>query len=121
MHIETLPLGRLSFLHAPEPFEGRWRDDQLIASVRARGILQPLVVAPCGHRFLVVDGERRFLAAGVLGLATLPCLVLPESDLDGLERLRFEMSECLKRWDETDFRRWLRRKRGEHAAGAGGR
>jgi ParB-like chromosome segregation protein Spo0J len=106
-----VPLGSLVLLHPPEPFGGRWQDDCLVASVRRYGIVQPLLVSPAaGEGFVVVDGERRYLTACALGLEAVPCLVWPLEAQD-LERVRFDLADTHKRWPETDFDRWRRRKR----------
>ena len=36
---------------------------ELAASIEARGVIQPIVVRPHGHRFQIVAGERRWRAA----------------------------------------------------------
>jgi ParB/RepB/Spo0J family partition protein len=55
--------------------------------VEGTGILQPLLVAenPYGHEFpyRLIAGERRYRAAGIVGLDTLPCLVV-EMDEDSI-------------------------------------
>src|SRR5229473_4838833 len=54
-------------------------------SIRAQGILQPLMVVPNGGHFDVVCGYRRLTAARDLGLATVPCIVRPLARLQQLE------------------------------------
>ncbi|HUS13632.1 MAG TPA: ParB/RepB/Spo0J family partition protein [Chloroflexia bacterium] len=57
---------------------------ELIASVRERGILQPITVQkrPDGSGYFVVTGERRLRAARAAGLDTVPALVVDLSDTD---------------------------------------
>lgn len=52
--------------------------ERLAASIRARGLLQPLRVMPDAQRsrFVIVTGESRFRAGQLVGLTALPCLVL---------------------------------------------
>jgi ParB/RepB/Spo0J family partition protein len=38
-------------------------------------VLQPIIVAPFGERFVLVAGERRFRAAGIAGLTEIPAVV----------------------------------------------
>ena len=45
---------------------------ELIESIRAHGILEPLVVRPQGRHYEIVCGERRYRAARELGLAHVP-------------------------------------------------
>jgi len=55
---------------APEALE------DLANSVKAQGIIQPIVVRPVAeHRFEIIAGERRWRAAQLAGLDTVPCLV----------------------------------------------
>jgi ParB family chromosome partitioning protein len=55
---------------------------ELAASIRARGVLQPLVVAPRGPSgwFVVIDGHRRRAAAELAGLRAVPCLATKAGD-----------------------------------------
>lgn len=55
---------------APEALE------DLANSVKAQGIIQPIVVRPVAeNRFEIIAGERRWRAAQLAGLDTVPCLV----------------------------------------------
>jgi ParB family chromosome partitioning protein len=54
--------------------------EELAASVRLHGILQPLLVRPVGEGWEVVAGERRLRAARMAGLAQVPCLVTRATD-----------------------------------------
>ena len=49
--------------------------DDLIESVRAHGILVPLVVTPSATVWEVVSGHRRLACARLIGLADVPCEV----------------------------------------------
>jgi ParB family chromosome partitioning protein len=49
--------------------------EQLAESIRAQGILQPIVVRPKGDKFEIIAGERRWRAAKLASLATVPVLV----------------------------------------------
>ena len=49
--------------------------DELVESIRAHGILSPLLARPKGEGYELVSGHRRRLAAQKLGLATVPVLV----------------------------------------------
>lgn len=57
----------------------------LVASVRTRGILQPLLVRPHpseAARYQIIAGERRWRAAQEVGLSVVPCLVRTMTDAD---------------------------------------
>lgn len=74
----------------PNPFQPRARVraeslDELVASVRRHGVLQPLLVRPhpaVTGRFQIIAGERRWRAAQVAGLHEVPASVRTLSDQD---------------------------------------
>ncbi|MBV8686662.1 MAG: ParB/RepB/Spo0J family partition protein [Alphaproteobacteria bacterium] len=59
--------------------------EELAASIRSRGLIQPIVVRPHGHRFQIVAGERRWRAAQRAQLHEVPVLVREFSDSETLE------------------------------------
>lgn len=54
--------------------------EELAASIRERGIMQPLVVRPGGDGYLIVMGERRYRAAILAGLDEVPAIVRDATD-----------------------------------------
>jgi ParB family transcriptional regulator, chromosome partitioning protein len=58
---------------------------ELAASIQARGVIQPIVVRPHGHRFQIVAGERRWRAAQRARLHEIPAIVRNFSDEETLE------------------------------------
>lgn len=69
---------------------------ELTASIREHGVLQPIVVAPHAGRFVIVAGERRYRAAKLAGLKSIPALVRTLSDQHKLE---LSLIENLQRSD----------------------
>jgi ParB family chromosome partitioning protein len=60
--------------------------DDLIASVKAHGVLQPILVRPvAGGRFEIIAGERRWRAAQAAGLHEMPAVVRPLDDRTAFE------------------------------------
>ncbi|WP_186099471.1 ParB/RepB/Spo0J family partition protein [Burkholderia gladioli] len=54
---------------------------ELAASIRAQGVMQPILVRPIGaERFEIIAGERRFRAARLAGLAEVPVLIKEVTD-----------------------------------------
>src|SRR5262245_57118009 len=51
------------------------RMQELANSIRANGIIQPIVVRPSGGRYQLVAGERRWRAAKLAGLETVPVVI----------------------------------------------
>jgi len=65
----------------PGKYQPRTRMDpgsleELAASIKAQGIMQPILVRPIsGDAFEIIAGERRWRAAEIAGLDSVPCLV----------------------------------------------
>ena len=72
--------------------------DELTASVREHGILQPVLIRPIEdtNRYQLVAGERRWRAATAAGLATIPALI---EELDDDTALEIAIIENLQRED----------------------
>lgn len=77
-----------------------FKDDrlqELADSIRATGVLQPVVVRPVGDgRYELIAGERRLRAAKLAGLAEIPAIVRTASDR---EALQLALIENLQRED----------------------
>ena len=76
--------------------------DELVASIRRHGILQPIVTRPFDAGYQVIAGERRWRAAKAAGLATIPAVV---RDLSDREALEIALVENLRREDLTPLER----------------
>ena len=73
---------------------------ELTASIREKGILEPLLVRKVGGRFEIIAGERRYRAAVDAGLGEVPCVVRETSDAEMME---LALVENLQRKDLTPF------------------
>ncbi|HYE02438.1 MAG TPA: ParB/RepB/Spo0J family partition protein, partial [Phycisphaerales bacterium] len=89
----------------PSPFQPRRVFDQdalarLAESIKAAGIMQPILLrratAAGGPEFELVAGERRWRAATLAGLATVPAVV---SELDDARAAQWALIENLQRQD----------------------
>jgi ParB family chromosome partitioning protein len=86
-HVATLRLDRLQ----AGRYQPRTRMDEtalqdLAASIREHGLMQPLVVRPVGpERWEIIAGERRFRAAGLAGLDEVPVIVREVPDEQALQ------------------------------------
>ena len=83
------------------PFQPRTAFDEtelqeLSQSVRAKGVIQPVLLRPAGERYQLVAGERRWRAAKLAGLDTIPAVV---RDLEDKEVLELALTENLLRND----------------------
>jgi ParB family transcriptional regulator, chromosome partitioning protein len=78
-------------LVAPNPRQPRrsFDEDALVAladSLKDRGVLQPVLVRPvAGGTYELIAGERRWRAAQLAGLETVPAVVRPDDDAASLE------------------------------------
>jgi ParB/RepB/Spo0J family partition protein len=59
--------------------------EDLAASIREKGLLQPVLVRPCGDVFELVVGARRVRASRLVGLEAIPAIVREMSDIEVLE------------------------------------
>ena len=59
---------------------------ELSDSIKAQGVIQPILVEEIAEKvYIIVAGERRFRAAKMAGLRTVPCIVRSFSDLQRME------------------------------------
>jgi ParB family transcriptional regulator, chromosome partitioning protein len=78
-------------LIAPNPSQPRksFDEDALVAlatSLSERGLLQPVLVRPLpGGTYELIAGERRWRAAQLAGLETVPAMIRPQDDAASLE------------------------------------
>ncbi len=83
-------------LIVPNPRQPRHAFDEasleaLAGSVRARGLLQPVLIRPvAGGTYELVAGERRWRAAKIAGLETIPALIRDRDDAEALEAALIE-------------------------------
>lgn len=84
--VVDLPVGELE----PNPYQPR-RDfdpaklEELAASVREHGVIQPIIVRRVGMRHQIVAGERRWRAAQLAGRTSVPCVIREFSDADTMQ------------------------------------
>jgi ParB family transcriptional regulator, chromosome partitioning protein len=96
-----IPLDRLE----PNPMQPRADIgdlEELTASIREKGVLEPLLVRPSqvGGRFMIISGERRYRAAREAGLHEVPCI---EMDVDDRAVAEIALIENLQRKDLTPY------------------
>ena len=87
----------------PNPYQPRQQMgdlSELTASIREKGILEPLIVRRHEGRYQIISGERRYQAALQAGVKELPCV---ERNVDDLETLELALVENIQRKDLTPF------------------
>jgi ParB family transcriptional regulator, chromosome partitioning protein len=104
-------VGRIIPLDKIEPNPDQPRSEigdltDLAASIKEKGVLEPLLVKPLEHgqSWLIIAGERRWRAARLAGLAEVPCV---ELDVDEKQIAEIALIENLQRkdltvWEEAD-------------------
>lgn len=108
------PVGKMVPLSTIEPDPNQPRStmgdlDELVASIREKGVLEPILVrprpedagpAPAGVIYRIISGERRYRAAQEAGLYEVPVI---EMDVTEQEALEIALIENLQRKDLTPF------------------
>ncbi|NIM02272.1 MAG: ParB/RepB/Spo0J family partition protein [Acidobacteria bacterium] len=73
---------------------------EMVASVKEKGILEPILVRSHDGHYQIIAGERRYQAARLAGLQRIPCI---EVDVDARGMLEISLIENLQRRDLTPF------------------
>ena len=108
-------VGRLILIDKLDPNPKQPRTEigdltELTASIREKGVLEPLLVKPTATgRWMIIAGERRWRAATAAGLKELPCI---EMDVDDSAVAEIALIENMQRkdltpWEEADGLRAL--------------
>lgn len=89
----------------PNPDQPRRQFDEsalqeLAASIKRYGILQPVIVSPLTDGYVLVAGERRWRAASLAGLKQVPAIVRKREEL---EQLEVALIENVQRVDLSPF------------------
>jgi ParB family chromosome partitioning protein len=100
-HIGTmLPLEFIE-PNAEQPRTQLGNIEELAASIREKGVLEPILVRVVGpNRYQIIAGERRYRAASLAGLDEIPAI---ELDVDEKEQLEIALIENIQRKDLTAF------------------
>jgi len=93
----------------PGKYQPRTRMDpgsleELAASIKAQGIMQPIMVRPVGDdAYEIIAGERRWRASQIAGLAEVPCLVrdIPATRSSGMSLIENIQREDLNPLEEA--------------------
>ncbi|UCB56711.1 MAG: ParB/RepB/Spo0J family partition protein [Candidatus Omnitrophota bacterium] len=85
-NVVTVDINKISF----SPFQPRQernpqKAQELMASIKEKGVIQPVVVRPKGDGYELIAGERRMRAAKELGFAQLPVVIRDAEDAEALQ------------------------------------
>lgn len=94
--VEKINISSLS----PNPFQPRKRFsgnkmEELVNSLREKGIIQPILVRPKGEKYEIIAGERRWRAAQEIGMEEVPVIV--RRDIDDANSLEISLIENIQR------------------------
>jgi len=84
--IAMIPIGKID--RNPEQPRKSINDEEienLSQSIKEKGVLQPILVVKRDDRYMIVAGERRYLASSKAGLQEIPCLIRELSENEILE------------------------------------
>lgn len=96
--VRLVPIGQIAANpYQPRAFFDPEKMEELTASVREHGILQPILLRQVGHeRYQIIAGERRFRAAQQAGLPEAPALI---KEVSGQAQLEVAIVENVQRED----------------------
>ena len=94
--MDNIKLSNISVSINPRKHFDERKMQDLVASVKEKGVIVPILVRPVNGRYEVVYGERRFKAAQTVGLMEIPVTC---QALDDKQVLEFQMIENLQRED----------------------
>jgi ParB family chromosome partitioning protein len=69
---------------------------EMSESIKENGIVQPVVVTRNGNKYMLIAGERRWRAAKMAGMSSIPCI---EKELNDKEILTVSLIENVQRED----------------------
>lgn len=97
--IRMIPLDKID----PNPQQARSAMGDihdLMASIKEKGILEPILVRPKHGRYEIIAGERRYMASKRLGMKDIPCI---EKNVEDNEAMEIALIENLQRKDLDVF------------------
>ena len=97
--IRMVPLAKID----PNPQQARselGNLEELMASIKAKGVLEPILVRPKNDRYEIIAGERRYVACKRVGLNEIPAIEMIVKDNEAME---LALIENLQRKDLDVF------------------
>lgn len=97
--IRMIPLNKIE----PNPHQARTElgnINELMASIKEKGVLEPILVRPKGNKYEIIAGERRYIASKRIGMKEISCI---EMDVTDNEAMELSLIENLQRKDLDVF------------------
>ncbi len=101
----TGPRIRMIYIDSIDPNPRQARNelgniDELMLSIKEKGVLEPILVRPKAGRYEIIAGERRYVASKRAGLREMPCIEMRVEDNEAME---IALIENLQRKDLDVF------------------
>jgi len=97
--IRMISIGKIN----PNPHQARnalGNIKELVASIKEKGILEPILVRPKDGKYEIIAGERRYIAAKNAELREIPCI---EMNIEDNEAMEISLIENMQRKDLDVF------------------
>lgn len=97
--VRMIPLDKIT----PNPHQARsslGNIEELMASIKAKGVLEPILVRTKGEFYEIIAGERRYIASKNAGLTDIPAI---DMNVDDNEAMEISLIENLQRKDLDIF------------------
>jgi len=97
--VRLIPIDRID----PNPRQPRSElgdIQELMESIKTKGVLEPILIRSKGARFEIIAGERRYFASKNLALKDIPCI---QMDVNDQEAMEISLIENLQRKDLDIF------------------
>lgn len=97
--VRMIPIEKIT----PNPQQARselGKIEELMDSIKEKGVLEPILVRPKGNLYEIIAGERRYIASKKIGLNEIPCI---EMDIEDNEAMEIALIENLQRKDLDVF------------------
>lgn len=92
---QSVPAGEsIVYLNVSEVKPGRYqprtsfnqeKQQELISSIKEKGVVQPILVRRKGSEYEIIAGERRLRAVKAIGVEKIPAIIRQVSDIDAME------------------------------------
>lgn len=69
---------------------------ELADSIKAHGLIQPIIIRKVGKKYEIIAGERRWRASKIAGLEEIPCII---KDIDDKVSSKYALIENIQRED----------------------
>jgi len=85
-YIDQLDVGRIKpNRYQPREEFNKEKLNELISSIKEKGVVQPILVRPSGNDYELIAGERRLRAVKSIGYTQIPAMIKDVDDMNAIE------------------------------------